>query len=381
MFDKRVDPATGAAVSYSELVATYRKQYNRREIQDWGLTKFPFEPHERLNVFPMLFFWHLFLVHFFLRCRLLFLRIIGRHASEQRGSRRQRHLQRSGNLWRAPSQSRRPRPRQRQQPRMARRTTSQSPKPRPLQSQKPRRMIRHPGYRGCGALGTHVYLCLDMFIHVCAENAHTHAHNTHIHTYIHTYVRTYVRTYIHSYIHTYMHACMHTYIHTYILQHTYIHVYNTRCTYTYTHAHTCAHINIHAHTCIIHVGLNIFETSAPDLLGYYLYISVTFQHKLLEHLDHHQIISGWKSAAAFATPQLRDPTRLGFPWRAISMRGALWRVRHGELQNSFVVQPPGVFQWRSKLNALDSEVGSCEICELNFDRVCCALLDLLICCI
>ena len=36
MSDKRVDPATGAAVTYTELVATYKKQYKRREIEDQG---------------------------------------------------------------------------------------------------------------------------------------------------------------------------------------------------------------------------------------------------------------------------------------------------------------------------------------------------------
>ena len=37
MTDKRVDPATGSAVTYTELVATYKKQYKRREIEDPGL--------------------------------------------------------------------------------------------------------------------------------------------------------------------------------------------------------------------------------------------------------------------------------------------------------------------------------------------------------
>ena len=37
MTDKRVDPATGSAVTYTELVATYKKQYRRREIEDLGL--------------------------------------------------------------------------------------------------------------------------------------------------------------------------------------------------------------------------------------------------------------------------------------------------------------------------------------------------------
>ena len=37
MTDKRVDPATGSAVTYTELVATYKKQYKRREIEDLDL--------------------------------------------------------------------------------------------------------------------------------------------------------------------------------------------------------------------------------------------------------------------------------------------------------------------------------------------------------
>ena len=36
MSDKRVDPTTGAAVTYKELVATYKKQYKRQEIEDQG---------------------------------------------------------------------------------------------------------------------------------------------------------------------------------------------------------------------------------------------------------------------------------------------------------------------------------------------------------
>mmetsp|Transcript_75539 Transcript_75539/g.119776 ORF Transcript_75539/g.119776 Transcript_75539/m.119776 type:complete len:782 (+) Transcript_75539:97-2442(+) len=38
MTDKRVDPATGSAVTYTELVATYKKQYKRREIEDYWET-------------------------------------------------------------------------------------------------------------------------------------------------------------------------------------------------------------------------------------------------------------------------------------------------------------------------------------------------------
>ena len=34
MSDKRVDPTTGEAVTYKELVATYKKQYKRQEIED-----------------------------------------------------------------------------------------------------------------------------------------------------------------------------------------------------------------------------------------------------------------------------------------------------------------------------------------------------------
>ena len=34
MSDKRVDPTTGEAVTYKELVATYKKQYKKQEIED-----------------------------------------------------------------------------------------------------------------------------------------------------------------------------------------------------------------------------------------------------------------------------------------------------------------------------------------------------------
>ena len=36
MAGKRVDPETGAAVTYRQLVATYKKDYNTRQIQDQG---------------------------------------------------------------------------------------------------------------------------------------------------------------------------------------------------------------------------------------------------------------------------------------------------------------------------------------------------------
>ena len=36
MAGKRLDPETGAAATYRQLVATYKKGYNKRQIQDWG---------------------------------------------------------------------------------------------------------------------------------------------------------------------------------------------------------------------------------------------------------------------------------------------------------------------------------------------------------
>ena len=148
MTDKRVDPATGSAVTYTELVATYKKQYKRREIEDPGLATLCVltrsNKHTQADCT-----WHL--VKHCLHTELFnpaWPRIIGRLASQQsRRSRRPRLLQRSRSPRRLPSQNLRPRPRrrQRQRPRMARRRKSLSPKPRLPPSQRRRWMTRHPG--------------------------------------------------------------------------------------------------------------------------------------------------------------------------------------------------------------------------------------------
>ena len=138
MTDKRVDPATGSAVTYTELVATYKKQYKRREIEDPGLATLCVLT--RSNKYTQTdFTWHL--VKHCLHTELFnpaWLRIIRRVASQQsRRSRRPRHLQRSRSPRKLPSQSLRPRPRrrQRQRPRMSKK--EEKPKPKAKAAPKP----------------------------------------------------------------------------------------------------------------------------------------------------------------------------------------------------------------------------------------------------